>query len=637
MLVYFVAHARGAGILYVATRLGCDEIAELLRAALPRKVGVYHAGLRLEDRRAVQEAFMVGDIPIIVATNAFGMGINKADLRFVVHYNMPGSLEAYYQEAGRAGRDGLPARCLLLYSPEDRCIQEFFIENNYPSRATVARVYEFLCGLDEDPIEVTQQDLKDRLSLEIGGEGIGACEQLLERCGAIERLATQENRASVRVQAPSPTLDQLLPKEAKTQRRVLRAVEQFVGAEHTERVYFSLEKLAESAGVPRDAVLRALRELRKLPGFDYVPPFRGRAVHVVDRHRPFDTLEIDFATLEKRKANEYDKLERMIGYAEARDCRQLRILDYFGDPNARDCGACDNCGPAPPVAEPTASVSAPADQEEAVLQCIRMALSGVARTRGRVGKGLVAKMLCGSRSQPVLQLRLDQLSTFGLLTHLRQSEATSLLNALIQADLVEQTENQRNRPIVKLTSRGEKVMKGHLRLDPQVPLRAPLRTKLQKTPLARTVARAARTSEPVPSLGRTELLTPSPPPADHPAPMGAPSPTNHPDYYWTWRVVSAGCTPDECGQIRRLDQAEVWDHLRQAAGAGLEMRAADVFTPTEISRLLLLAGAGDHAARVRAEPHANPVTADQLAVFQSCQDRAAKSSAGSTASSDQRA
>ncbi|MHB0958989.1 MAG: RecQ family ATP-dependent DNA helicase [Pirellulaceae bacterium] len=581
-LVDFMAGTRGAGLLYVATRRGCDEVADLLRTSLHRKVGVYHAGLRLEERRAVQEAFMADDIPIIVATNAFGMGINKADLRFVVHYNIPGSLEAYYQEAGRAGRDGLPARCLLLYSPEDRSIQEFFIENAYPSRATVARVYQFLCGLEEDPIEVTQQELKDRLSLEIGGEGIGACEQLLERCGAIERLTTQENRASVRIHSQLPTLLPLLPKEATIQRRVLQAVEQIVGDQRTERVYFPVGSLAESAGLARDPVMRALRELRKLPGFDYVPPFRGRAVHVVDRERSFHTLDIDFATLEKRKANEYDKLERMTRYAETKDCRQLEILDYFGDPNAQTCGACDNCGQFPPGIEPKSNEAVVSEQEEVILQCVRMALSGVARTQGRVGKGLVAKMLCGSRSQPIRELRLDQLSTFGLLSYLRQTQATSLLNALIKMNLVQQTENQRNRPVLKLTVRGEQVMKGQLRLDEPIPLPAPLRCKLQEIPLARTAAQATRASHLSPALGSptrvsptlggVEPALPAAGIAELPASACAPLETDDPDYMWTWRVVQAGFTPVECSQIRGLDQAEVLRHLVRAAQDGLDAR-----------------------------------------------------------------
>ena len=103
--------------------------------------------------------------------------------------------------------------------------------------------------------------------------------------------------------------------------------------------------------------------------------------------------------------------------------------------------------------------------EESVLRCVRMALSGVARTQGRVGKGLVAKMLCGSHSQQLRKLRLDQLSTFGLLSHLSQPEANALLDALIAANLIEQTETQRFRPTVKLTSRGRQVMKGQLQLD----------------------------------------------------------------------------------------------------------------------------------------------------------------------------
>ena len=128
-----------------------------------RPIGVYHAGLEPAQRQRVQDDFMSGKLSAIVATNAFGMGIDKSDIRFVIHYNMPGSLEAYYQEAGRAGRDGDTSDCLLLFSYSDRYIQEFFIENRYPSRETVRTVYEYLLSRDEDPIELTLDQVREAI------------------------------------------------------------------------------------------------------------------------------------------------------------------------------------------------------------------------------------------------------------------------------------------------------------------------------------------------------------------------------------------------------------------------------------------------------------------------------------------
>ncbi len=133
-LTEYIKTQQGSGIIYAATRKRCEELAEWLPEKARRPIGVYHAGLEPAQRRQVQDDFMSGRLSAIVATNAFGMGIDKADIRFVVHYNMPGSLEAYYQEAGRAGRDGGTSDCLLLFSYSDRYIQEFFIENRYPAR-----------------------------------------------------------------------------------------------------------------------------------------------------------------------------------------------------------------------------------------------------------------------------------------------------------------------------------------------------------------------------------------------------------------------------------------------------------------------------------------------------------------------
>jgi ATP-dependent DNA helicase RecQ len=464
-LIRFLKSHPGCGIIYASTRKNCEQLIEFLQDDLSRTVAVYHAGLTPESRRHVQEQFMSGEIEIIVATNAFGMGIDKSDLRFVVHYNLPGSIEAYYQEAGRAGRDGKPSECLMLYSFQDKFIQEFFIENSYPSRETIKQVYEYLRSIKTDPIEVTLQEIKEELGISTGTGGIGNCENLLEKAGAIERLDSRQNSAAIRIDSELPTLIDFLPRDARTQRHVLRALEQVVGSFRGERILFQPKRFADRLDMKWEAVNRAIKQLVKLPMIDYIPPFRGRAIHVVDRSLKFAQLDIDFGELKRRQKAEVEKLNSVIRFATSRRCRQLEILEYFGDPDRQLCANCDNCdeNPVAALTQSVLDVSERTPASDACLYAAQVALSGTARTKGRVGKTMIAQMLSGSTSQKVK--RYAKLPTYGLLSRLRQSDVVSLMEFLIQQGYIQQNEEVKFRPIAAISPTGTRLMKGQMYVD----------------------------------------------------------------------------------------------------------------------------------------------------------------------------
>ena len=615
-LIDFLAETPGAGIVYASTRKRCESLVETLRTRTKgRKVGLYHAGLEQDDRRRVQDDFMGGRVPIIVATNAFGMGIDKADLRFVVHYNIPGSLEAYYQEAGRAGRDGLASRCLLIYTPKDRSTQEYFIDSAYPEPNVVQSVYDYLRGIDADPIELTLDEIKDHLGLRIRSEGVSACEKLLEGVGALERLDSRQNMAGVKIDSDLPTLVDLVPREAKVQRRVLQVVERLVGELRFERVFVNPRQVAKEAELDVEATNRAFRELAKLQSFDFVPPFRGRAVHMLERKKPFEKLGIDFLEQERRRDAEYAKLDRMEKYAKSRRCRQLEILDYFGDPAKKKCGLCDQCGGIEPTAAAKAGGDASGDPNPPqVVEAVRMVLSGVARMcqRGQYGKRLLAGMLVGSTSGKISKLGLDRLSTFGLLQQLAEDEAIDLIDALLRQRLLSQVEVDRFKPVVQLTPRGEQVMRGEASLAEVLPLAKGLQQKLCGPPAIQPSAKSA--TKPRAKSSKSFDQEDFDPFADEPAEQefeftlaaareastkkaSSPAVAAHPavnhvasPHYWTWRVMNAGFSAAECREIRRLDDDTFCDHVLRSARDGRPIDAAWVLTREQLATLATAVG-----------------------------------------------
>jgi ATP-dependent DNA helicase RecQ len=190
-------HRDGAAIIYTGTRRDAEEVAEFVTTVVGIKAQYYHAGLLPEHRTRIQDAFMAGDLSVIAATNAFGMGIDRPDVRQVIHYSLPGSLEAYYQEAGRAGRDEIPARAVLLYSPENRALQEWFIADSAVSRDDLRMLFDMLRPASDAQETTTVNELSRLAGLSEVKVRLGLAE--LERAGIINHLGDEGLRMRMKV------------------------------------------------------------------------------------------------------------------------------------------------------------------------------------------------------------------------------------------------------------------------------------------------------------------------------------------------------------------------------------------------------------------------------------------------------
>jgi ATP-dependent DNA helicase RecQ len=341
-LVDVLRRTEGQAIIYAATRKAVERVSGVLeRSGIP--VATYHAGLDDERRHEVQDAFMREDVRAMVATNAFGMGIDKRNVRLVIHHAMPGTLEAYYQEAGRAGRDGQHSDCYLLHAFPDRFTHEFFIKGANPDRKLVEQVYDILRRRADSTglLRATPDDIVGWVRDKVSNKEIESALRILQRGEALRIEQDTAPVAFVRLLATPERIKRELDAPQSLERDFLRALWRVAGKRLNEGAAIDLDTLPPHFGGAGGAIslLDAL-QARQFVEWERT----GGGIRMAAPKEPLARFKVDFAALDRKRNAELAKLETVQKYAYAPGCRRAFILRYFGDPAANaPCSGCDNC------------------------------------------------------------------------------------------------------------------------------------------------------------------------------------------------------------------------------------------------------------------------------------------------------
>ena len=346
-LIKTLRKANGSGIVYVRSRKRCKEVAELL-VANGISADFYHAGLPDDLRDKKQNSWAAGETRVIVATNAFGMGIDKSEVRFVIHWDIPDSVENYFQESGRAGRDNKPAFAVLLYSPADKSRLLDNLRKKFPPVEKIKDTYEALCNFLQIPLGSGKDNVYDfNMSDFVSKYRLPVIEtynslQFLQREGYMEFTDEINNPSRVHFIVSRDDLYKFQVANESFDGFIKLLLRSYTGM-FTEYVPVNEEDLSRKSAATRDTIYQYMVKLSAMNIIRYIPGKKTALVIFTEERLVRKALMISPDNYLHVKEKYEIRLNKMIEYADSDNhCRSVFLLDYFSEESDR-CGICDVC------------------------------------------------------------------------------------------------------------------------------------------------------------------------------------------------------------------------------------------------------------------------------------------------------